>query len=68
MVFDMAVGEMEEEKGRGKMKIPFFRKRRSSGESQPKRQKRQVVTPRGERRDRQQDYLKRISERRKALR
>lgn len=67
MVLDMAVGEVEKEKGGEKMKIPFLRRRRSSGEPKP-RQKRQVVTPRSERGDRQQDYLKRISERRKALR
>lgn len=51
-----------------KMKIPFLPKRRSSENPKPKKQKRQPVTPRDERRSRNQDYLKRIDERRKALR
>jgi len=48
------------------MKIPFLRRNR--GNPKPRKQKRQVVPPRDARRERQQDYLKRISERRRALR
>lgn len=50
------------------MRIPFLPKKRSSGTPKPKKQKRQVVTSQDERRSRNKDYLKRIEERRKALR
>lgn len=50
------------------MKIPFLPKRRSSGDPKPRKQKQQVIPLRDERRERQKDYLKRISERRRALR
>ena len=66
------VGYMKGGKRKGmvmtKMKIPFLPKRKSSGDPKPKKQKRQVTTPSDDRRGRQQDYLKRIEERRKALR
>jgi hypothetical protein len=51
-------------------KIPFLRGRKSGQAStpRPKKQKRIPATPKDERRLRQNDYLRRISERRKALR
>jgi len=51
-------------------KIPFLRSKKGGQTStpRPKKQKRPPITPKDERRIRQSDYLKRISERRKALR
>lgn len=50
------------------MRIPFLPKRRSSENPKPKKQKRKLITPIEARRVRQQDYIKRIDDRRKALR
>jgi len=51
-------------------KIPFLRGKKSGQGSTPKlkKQKRPPITPKDERRSRQSEYLRRISERRKALR
>jgi hypothetical protein len=49
-----------------KIKIPFLQKKNNN--PKPKKPKKQPVLPKDERRSRQGDYLRRINERRKALR
>ena len=54
-----------------RIKIPFLPKRNSSESPRvikPKKQKRKILTPTDERRERQRKYLNRIDERRKAVR